>query len=232
MLLAHHDNVIDVENILRRCGLQETLIADFSGVLARDAVDWLGTVCLQLIETEMPARAMTFLKNSAQVKGRLGYQAEQTGLDSGWSVGMLARLLLLLVTLENTADQREALIREIYRLGGNNEKYLLARGLSILDSEGLLLDMALDMGRTNDNYLLSALVQHNAYPAMFYSEEQFNRLILKALFYDLDISQAINLDKRINTRLVGLCQDFIDEKNDAGRDFTESIFIITKGKRI
>ncbi|MCV6590995.1 MAG: EboA domain-containing protein [Marinobacterium sp.] len=227
MVRSQHDVASRIESTLSDCGLHETLITDFMAALGSDAVNWLNDTCQQLTAADLSARALMFLKFSGQTKGRLGYQLEHTSLDNRWSVGGLVRLVLLQKSLTSAAGQRETLIREIYRLSGNNEKYLLARGLSILDAEGALLDIALDMGRTNDENLLAALVQNNPYPARFYTEDQFNRLVLKAAFYNLDLGLIDKLDKRINPELIELCNDFIDEQDNAGRDFTNSIYIIT-----
>jgi hypothetical protein len=120
---------------------------------------------------------------------------------------------------------------EAYKVGDEKERCAILKGLLLLDPEAKLQATAVDAGRTNSLEVFSALAVGNPYPYLYYSEAEFNQLVLKALFLELDLKHVFGLSKRLNQPLVQMCTDFAEERRAAGRSVPESIKLVLEWSR-
>lgn len=166
---------------------------------------------------------------SATASRQLGNEALQQ-TDNNWQIDQAARVLLLRAYLDAAmpqypSDAYHDVIWQAYRIGDENEKAAYMKGLSLLDPQGTLLDIALHTGRTNNISLFSAIALQNPYPAQHYDDRAFEQLVLKALFLGLDISHIDGLQQRLHRELSDKCMDLVRERLAADRSPPLSIWL-------
>jgi hypothetical protein len=105
----------------------------------------------------------------------------------------------------------------LIKLADDEEKTSIAKGLSLFDITGDLLENVIDLTRTNCIELFAALALNNPYPAKNFPEHNFNQLVLKALFNDLNIEAVDQLPLRRNEELSRMVVDYRDERLAANR---------------
>ena len=172
---------------------------------------------------------------SAMAKRKLGEEKlhQATAVDtrfspldiSRWTSAETARLILLMTTIECNPAQAEGIITAYYRMGDESERMALIRGLVFFAPAEFLTVIALDIGRTNNLEVLAALSLDNPYPACFFSEEQFNQMVLKALFLGLAIERIEGLAKRANPDLARMGENYVVEREEAGRSVPVDIWL-------
>lgn len=145
-----------------------------------------------------------------------------------WHVDQIMRLLLLLELFETTSKWRRhisdtALIESLFKQSDSEEKIVILKALHFLPHGKELVNFATHASRSNNTKILAAIALNNPYPAGHYGEREFNQLILKALFADLDIRQTIGLSERLSPTLSRLCQDLVEERLLAQRQPPQAI---------
>jgi len=146
-------------------------------------------------------------------------------LQDAWNTDEAARVILLQTYIDSTQNSHYDAIWQAYRIGDEKEKAAYIKGLSILDPEGELLDIALHTGRTNNVYLFSSIALNNPYPAKHYDNRAFEQLVLKALFLDLNINHIRSLPQRLRENLSNVCMDLVHERLAADRNPPTSIWL-------
>lgn len=143
--------------------------------------------------------------------------------DNYYSLTELCRINILLTinTLEKTNFPQ--LMKNMIRFSDDDEKQSITKGIILLDPDGLLFDNMVELCRTNSTELLSSLALDNPYPAKYFPEINFNQLVLKSLFCGLDIGKVINLDKRKNSELSRMAEDYKEERINASRSVPNSL---------
>jgi hypothetical protein len=142
-----------------------------------------------------------------------------------WSSADSARLVLLISAVQRDPARAETIVTGYYRNGDESERMALVRGLICFAPAGYLAAIALDAGRTNNIELLSALALDNPYPGCFYSDDQFNQMVLKALFLGLAIERIDGLERRANPELTRMCENYAVERGAAGRPLPADIWL-------
>jgi len=142
-----------------------------------------------------------------------------------WLVSDVARTIFLLVSARTQLDEFPNIVHKVYRMGDEFERAAITRGLMLLPKAHLCKDLALETGRTNSVSLFSALALHNPYPAGYYTEKEFNSLVLKSLFLQIKIELIFGLKERTNPILSEMCEDYIDERDAAGRAIPSDIIL-------
>lgn len=176
-----------------------------------------------------PASQDTQLLLSAIANRQLSSEILQD-LPGTWTSAEAARVLLLQTYIDNVQNKsnknyRYDAIWHAYRRGDENEKTAYIKGLSLLDPEGEVLDIALHTGRTNNVQLFSAIALHNAYPAKHYDNNAIEQLVLKTLFLNLNINRIDALQQRLQTTLSSKCMDLVRERLAANREPPVSIWL-------
>lgn len=153
-------------------------------------------------------------------------QRQQAGWETiGQDVSDAARGLLLLRCQYGRSEPQE-LVKEAFRRGDEKERCAIMKWLLLLDPRGSLTSLCVDTCRTNSLDLFSSIAVCNPYAYFFFSEPEFNLLVLKSLFLDLDISHIYGLKERINESLIQMCREFMEERKAAGRPVPGSIRLI------
>jgi hypothetical protein len=199
--------------------------------------DWLS----QAVETISTAKGADsekvlsrFLARAPRALGNapLGAAADSVPTPLGtltpayWPASAAGRVALVLAALDRRQrDDAATLVGNVYRLGDAEEKGAVMRGLALFADGAQLKPLALDAGRTSNEALLGALALGNPYPAAVYSEDEFNAMVLKAIFVGLSAEGIYGLAARANPDLSRRCEDYAEERLAAGRSLPPGIWL-------
>jgi len=135
----------------------------------------------------------------------------------------VCRLYLLMLVKQRVNIDFCILLRVLLRFSDDEEKESIVRSLIWLDDRGALVDSIIDLSRTNSVDLLVALGVNNPYPAKYFPELNFNQLVLKLLFSNINIANVESLQARSNKELSRMALDYQVERQKAGRSVPVSI---------
>jgi len=196
--------------------------------------EWLDSAISRLDESSQLVDELALQSAMARRKlgeGRLapGSYCIDTGqgrIDVGaWRLGDAGRVYLVLYAIRMDRLDRIKLVQEWFRVADESERAAVVRGLILLTETDALKPVALECGRTNSITLYEALAIHNPYPAAFYTQHEFNQLVLKSLFTGVKIQYVLGLSKRTNEELSRMCEDYHDERVLAGRSVPVDIWL-------
>ncbi len=142
-----------------------------------------------------------------------------------WSTGDAARAVLYLEAAKLAPDIIEAMMTDVFRMGDEFERAAIVRSLSLLPLPESLKPLALEASRINSLNLYTALSLNNPYPALYFTEPEFNQLVLKSLFNMLDMTLILGLQNRANHDLSRMCESYVQERRDAGREVPQDIWL-------
>lgn len=142
-----------------------------------------------------------------------------------WTVADGGRVLLVLRSVLTDAKQARTIIQTYFQQGDESEIAAITRILILFANAETLKPYALEVGRTNSKPLFAALAQNNPYPAKYYSDHEFNQLVLKALFLGIGIDPVMGLLQRANPELSQMCEDYIKERVAANRTIPSDIWL-------
>ena len=209
------------------------LIKESASYFSESGQEWFNEAQQALVASDQIIEDLGLY--SAMAKRKLGEERLQqaTIVDtrfspvdiSRWTSAETARLILLMTSIENNPAQAESIISAYYRMGDESEHMALIRGLIFFAPADFLSVIALDVGRTNNLKVLAALTLDNPYPACFFSEEQFNQMVLKALFLGLAIERIAGLNQRANPDLARMGENYVVEREQARRSVPVDIWL-------
>lgn len=171
------------------------------------------------------------LAMTEEQRARLARLAENADADAHaldhWAGDDAARAALLL-TLAGRLDPQPfaELALLCYDKGDSREQESWLRGLALLPEPERFLETAVDACRTNIIPLFEAIACENPYPARFFPELNFNQLVMKIFFNSLSASRVEGLAGRLNPRLSKTCDDFVSEREAAGRQVPVDIWLV------
>jgi len=142
-----------------------------------------------------------------------------------WSYADAGRALFILQTVAASPEHVLEIISEYFQQGDETEVAVISRLLILFDQAEALKPYAREVGRTNSMSLYAALAQYNPYPAKYYTDHEFNQLVLKALFMGISIEPVSKLQKRANAELSQMCEDYIKERVAADRTIPADIWL-------
>jgi hypothetical protein len=189
--------------------------------------DWLKTALHKLATARRECVVDDHLKYSAMAKRKVG-ETPLIGAagNADWSVDEVARLALL-VKLLAVCPPTDAVerIKAAFKFGDENEQIAIIKGLSLIDANGELSDLAISTGRTNSLNLFGAIALNNDYANQHYDKRAYHQLVLKALFMDLDIGQMVGLKQHLCPELSALAIDLANERLAASRQPPGAIWL-------
>lgn len=202
---------------------------------------WFGQA---LQATAAPANANKLLGYYSATSRKLGKQAlflnepEKESLHSfesdlsldHWGVDEAARAVLLLSLSHLPPDQYIDLILQSYEYGDSREQQSWLRALSLLPHPERLRDTAIDACRTNIIPVFEAIACENPYPHLYFPELNFNQMVLKSLFNDIAVARIVGLELRFNLELSRMADDYVSEREAAGREVPTDIWLVLAPK--
>jgi hypothetical protein len=152
------------------------------------------------------------------------------GIDwpiGGWGMDELGRVMLLLVAARLPEAEFRTLVEQCYQQGDNRERQAVLRALPLLPRAASFLPLAVEACRTNIQPIFEAIACENPYPAVRFSELNFNQMVLKALFMGVPLKRIIGLEGRITPELMRMAHDYASERLAAGRSVPADLWYLT-----
>jgi len=212
----------------------ETLTAQLRACVSSEAAAEFARELGTLRAEPDSTRLLTSFSAAARRLGKASLGADASASVHGpvdavplapFTADVAGRALLLLTLAEAKPDALEDAVWNAYREGDTSEKIAIVRSLSLLPEPERFLDLALDAGRTNETHLFSALACDNPFPARYYPELEFNKLVMKAAFVRVPVERVQGLDRRANAELSRMVLDYVAEQEAAGRGFPAPIWL-------
>jgi len=177
----------------------------------------LGTVARRLGKEPLRLDAVDI---SAADAARHGWQPQHWGIDESGRV-----LLLLAGDIE--PERFTTRVDTICKTADMNELAAFFRGLPLYPNPERLVGRAADGIRTNMAGVFAAIAHHNPYPADFFTDPQWNQMVLKALFIGLPLHPIYGLDARANADLARMLIDYARERTAAHRPVSPELWRCT-----
>jgi hypothetical protein len=142
------------------------------------------------------------------------------------TAGNLGRVLLA-ITCPNPSALHEVLLR-----GDDFEKAAVLIALPFRsDANDFHLDVV-NVCRTNSLDTYRAIAIDNPYPSRYFTDPEFNQLVLKVTFLGLEFERIAHLEKRYNPELGKSLRFLYDERTAAGRTLPDTCLQFMKEKNL
>ncbi|PKQ44620.1 EboA domain-containing protein [Confluentibacter flavum] len=130
----------------------------------------------------------------------------------------LARIYMLVRVLESDDDFFTSKVSNIIQIADTTELETFLKYLILLPNPEAYKHVAVDALRTNITPIFDAISLNNPYPALYFNDQQWNQMFLKAVFMQRDLSAIVDIDKRANKELARIISDYAHERWAASRD--------------
>lgn len=129
----------------------------------------------------------------------------------------IGRIYFLASLLEKDVAFFSPKIANIIQVADTGELETFLKFLVLLPNAADYKLTAVDALRTNIAVIFDAIAMHNPYPALYFSEKEWNQMYLKATFMERDITQIQDVEAMANQDLARIISDYAHERWAAGR---------------
>jgi hypothetical protein len=136
----------------------------------------------------------------------------------GASLLEICRIYLLVSVLEENPGYFKPKVAQLIQVADTTELVSFLRFLILLPDPEAFRHVGVEALRTNIATVFDAISQNNPYPSLFFDEQQWNQMYLKAAFMQRDLQKIQDIDKRANKELARIISDYAHERWAAGRD--------------
>ncbi len=215
----------------------ETLHAMWARSVTAEQAGWLEGELPRIGSPYDPARfAGAYAATGRRVRGPLSRVRQEdhrilaaVGVTDAlaWPAPRVARVALLCAASDVLRpDAMVGLVAGLFRTGDNAEREALLGALSLLPEPRAYLTTALEACRTNVLSVFEAIACENPYPALYFPDDAFNRMILKSLFLGVSVLRIVDLERRANPELARMATDYAGERRAAGRPVPGEIALV------
>lgn len=139
-----------------------------------------------------------------------GWQPEK------WSLIETTRILFNLSIIHGSGDE-EAIFLQTYKITELSEQIAFLKGLPLYGNSNFALTYAKEAVRSNIQSIFAAVSQFNPYPAVNFSESEWNNMILKAVTWNYPLHEIYGIDDRVNYPLMKMLCEYAKEQEGAKR---------------
>tara|TARA_R110000868_G_scaffold132897_1_gene344208 strand:- start:15901 stop:16758 length:858 start_codon:yes stop_codon:yes gene_type:complete len=136
----------------------------------------------------------------------------------------IGRIYLLFKVLEAKEDFFKAKVANIIEVADKSELETFLKFLVLLPHPENFKFQAVEALRTNIATVFDAIALNNPYPALYFNEQQWNQMYLKAAFMQLNLNDIVQVDKRANKELARIISDYAHERWAASREIDPSFW--------
>ncbi len=129
----------------------------------------------------------------------------------------IGRVYLLIRVLEADENFFFTKVENIIQVSDTGELETFLKFLVLMPNSGKYRNVAVEALRTNIATIFDAISLNNPYPSMFFNDQQWNQMYLKAAFMERDLSMIMDIDARANKDLVRIISDYAHERWAASR---------------
>jgi len=146
---------------------------------------------------------------------------------AGWTARDVARAAVVVRVFER-ADLEVAVTAygQWLRRGEQGEQESLLRMLPLLPDPQRLVSHAVEACRTNSEVVFRAIACGNPFPAAHFPDDNFNQLVLKAVFMNVPVGEIDGLSGRVTAELLRMADDFAAERTAAARPVPTDIGLL------
>ena len=135
----------------------------------------------------------------------------------GANLLQVCRIYLLVRALEENANYFTPKVANLIQLADTGELETFLKFLILLPQAAEFKNAAVEALRTNIATVFDAISLNNPYPAMYFNDQQWNQMYLKAAFMQRNLSEIVDIDKRANKDLTRIISDYAHERWAASR---------------
>lgn len=140
-----------------------------------------------------------------------GFTVEQ------WDQFRLARVILLTVLAEQEKEVFLLNLQALLNTADLRETQAIYSAFPLLPCAEQIKEYAVDGLRSNIVEIYDSIALGNPFPAAHFTEEEWNQMVLKALFIHRPLYRIVNLDTRTNAELAEAVSYLAHERWAAGR---------------
>ncbi len=135
-----------------------------------------------------------------------------------------ARILLLLSFASEKPEEFSGPVEKLLETADLNEQITIYSALPLFPNPERFLQIAYSGTRSNATSVFDTITLENPYPYEHFSEEAYNRLVLKAAFMERPFWKIVGIPERANPVLAELLLDLVSERWSAGREFNPLVW--------
>jgi len=212
--------------------MRDTLTDILASGAAPGAITWLRDTCVSQSEGfEKRPFYYAFSGVSRHFDKKASVNASSEQLDAlsssvpgftvvGWDEFRLARVILLLVL----AEQEKAVFLEtlaaLLDTADLREQAAIFSAYPLLPHQENLVESAVDGLRSNIVDIFDSIALNNPFPSQYFSDEEWNQMVLKAIFISRPLYQIVGIDQKTNESIANAISDLAHERWAAGRTIT------------
>jgi len=174
----------------------------------------LGSVARRLGKEQLKLQAADI---SGAETARRGWRPQYWTVDAG------ARVLLFLAGGAEP-ERFVARLDMVCKTAEVGELIAYYQGLPLYPNPNRLIARATEGVRTNIAAVFSAIAHHNPYPAEYFTDAQWNQMVLKALFIGVPLHPIEGLDARANPDFARMLLDYARERRAAHRTVSPELW--------
>jgi hypothetical protein len=130
----------------------------------------------------------------------------------------IGRIYLLYKVLEAKEDFFKVKVANIIEVADKSELETFLKFLVLLPHPENYKVQAVEALRTNISTVFDAIALNNPYPALYFNEQQWNQMYLKAAFMQQNLNEIVQVEKRGNKELARIISDYAHERWAASRE--------------
>ena len=114
-------------------------------------------------------------------------------------------------------------------MADTQEQITIYKSIFYLKNASQYTPLVVDGIRTNITGIFDAITLKNLYPAKYFSQDQWNQMVLKAIFMERPVYQIEGIDQRKNEKLALILFDYARERWAASRRVTPELWRMMRG---
>jgi hypothetical protein len=109
-------------------------------------------------------------------------------------------------------------VANLIQVADTGELETFLKFLMLLPNAGDYNHVGVEALRTNIGIIFDAIALNNPYPSIYFNDQQWNQMYLKAAFMERNLGEIVDVEKRANRDLVRIISDYAHERWAASRD--------------
>ncbi len=120
-------------------------------------------------------------------------------------------------------------LTKLISVADTREQISIFKSIPYLENASYFAPIVVNGIRTNIVDVFDAITLKNPYPASYFSQDEWNQMILKAVFMERPIYQIKDIDQRKNEKLAHILFDYARERWAASRRVTPELWRMISG---
>jgi hypothetical protein len=149
---------------------------------------------------------------------RINQELEEYLISQKADLLQIARIYLLIRVLESDIVYFSTKVANLIQVADTGELETFLKFLILLPNAGDYKQVGVEALRTNIGIIFDAIALNNPYPSIYFNDQQWNQMYLKAAFMQRNLGEIVDVEKRANGDLARIISDYAHERWAASRD--------------